>query len=183
MNTVTASFTIELATLQWFQWPKCLSEKKKQRQRHAGTWYSLLFDRSRYQITLNKTTKEQTHSNKITTTRGLTSAGSPGKPQARDDHGAGEPEWAPAGVCILCWSRSQYFRFEPESTLRSVQELAKYLRNLFSVMMLVVVKQIENNWDVFSDNCCHISPKCDTGWEYRAFHHYRWFQSYGPCKN
>ena len=39
-----------------------------------------------------------------------------------------EPEWTPAGVCILGWSRSrsQYFRFEPEqepeSTLRSVQE-------------------------------------------------------------
>ena len=38
------------------------------------------------------------------------------------------PEWTPAGVCILGWSRnrSQYFRFdpeqEPESTLRSVQE-------------------------------------------------------------
>jgi len=25
--------------------------------------------------------------------------------------------------------------------------------------------------DVFSDQCCHISRKCDTGWEYRAFHH------------
>jgi len=37
-----------------------------------------------------------------------------------------KPEWTPAGVCILGWSRSrsQYFRFEPEpeSTLRSVQE-------------------------------------------------------------
>jgi len=51
----------------------------------------------------------------------------------RDDHGAGVPEWTPAGVCILGWSRSrsQYFRFEPEqeldpeSTLRSVQELNK----------------------------------------------------------
>jgi len=55
-----------------------------------------------------------------------------------------EPEWTPAGVCILSWnrSRSQYFRFEPESTLRSVQELIKFLRNLISVMMLAVVKQI-----------------------------------------
>ena len=25
----------------------------------------------------------------------------------RDDHGAGVPEWTPAGVCILGWSRSQ----------------------------------------------------------------------------
>jgi len=40
-----------------------------------------------------------------------------------------EPEWTPAGVCILGWrrSRSQNVRFEPEqeqepeSTLRSVQ--------------------------------------------------------------
>ena len=143
VNTVTASFTISYITV--VPMTEMSQRKKKQRQRHVGTWYSLLFDRSRYQITLNKTTKEQTQSNKITTTRGLTSAGSPGKPQAGDDHGAGEPEWAPAGVCILCWSRSQYFRFEPESTLRSVQELAKYLRNLFSVMMLFVVKQIENN--------------------------------------
>jgi len=41
-----------------------------------------------------------------------------------------EPEWTPAGVCILGWSRSQYFRFEqePESTLRSVQEPIKIFR-------------------------------------------------------
>jgi len=34
----------------------------------------------------------------------------------RDDHGAGVPEWTPAGVCILgrSRSRSQCFRFEPE---------------------------------------------------------------------
>jgi len=25
----------------------------------------------------------------------------------RDDHGAGVPEWTPAGVCILGWSRSR----------------------------------------------------------------------------
>jgi len=37
--------------------------------------------------------------------------------------------------------------------------------------MLVAVKQIGNHWDVFSDQCRHISPKCDSGWEYRAFHH------------
>jgi len=49
-------------------------------------------------------------------------------PLLRDDHGAGVPEWTPAGVCILGWSRSrsQYFKFEPEqepaSRLRSVQE-------------------------------------------------------------
>jgi len=45
----------------------------------------------------------------------------------RDDHGAGVPEWTPAGVYILGWrgSRSQYFRFEPESISRSVQELNK----------------------------------------------------------
>ena len=42
----------------------------------------------------------------------------------------GVPEWIPAGVCILGWSRSwsQHFRFEPEqepepeSTLKSAQE-------------------------------------------------------------
>jgi len=38
-------------------------------------------------------------------------------------------------------------------------------------MMLVVVKQNGMNWDVFSDQCRHISQTCDTGWEYRAFHH------------
>jgi len=47
----------------------------------------------------------------------------------RDDHGGVVPEWTPAGVCILGWSWSQYFRFEPEqeleSTLRSVQEPIK----------------------------------------------------------
>jgi len=51
----------------------------------------------------------------------------------RDDHGAGVMEWTLAGVCVLGWSgsRSQHFRFEPESepepesTLRSVQELIK----------------------------------------------------------
>jgi len=50
-------------------------------------------------------------------------------------HGARVPEWTPAGVCILGWSRSrspnEYFRFEPEqrleseSRLRSVQEPIK----------------------------------------------------------
>jgi len=50
----------------------------------------------------------------------------------RDDHGGGVPEWTPAGVGILGWSRSrsrsQYFKFEPEqelepeSTLKSVQD-------------------------------------------------------------
>ena len=48
------------------------------------------------------------------------------------------PEWTPAGVCILGWSRSrsqsQYFKFEPEqepepeSTLRSVQEPIKIFK-------------------------------------------------------
>ena len=46
------------------------------------------------------------------------------------------PEWTPAGVCSLGWSRSrsQYFRFEPEqkpdpeSTMRSVQEQIKIFR-------------------------------------------------------
>jgi len=47
-----------------------------------------------------------------------------------------EPEWAPAGVCILGRSRSQYFRFEtePESTLRSVQEQSKILRDLLKFL-------------------------------------------------
>jgi len=42
------------------------------------------------------------------------------------------PEWTPAGVYILGWSRgrSQYFRFEPESTLRSVQEPIKNFKGL-----------------------------------------------------
>jgi len=45
-----------------------------------------------------------------------------------------EPEWTPAGVCILggSRSRSRYFRFEPkqepESTLRSVQEPIKIFK-------------------------------------------------------
>ena len=53
----------------------------------------------------------------------------------RDDHGARLPEWTPAGVCNLgcsrSWSRSQYFRLEPEqdpepeSALRSAQEPIK----------------------------------------------------------
>ena len=63
-------------------------------------------------------------------------------PQTRDDHGAGEPEWTLAGVCIFGWSSSQrqYFRFEPEpeSPLRSAQEPINFLRDLISVMMLVV---------------------------------------------
>jgi len=50
-----------------------------------------------------------------------------------------EPEWTPAGVGILGWSRSR------SQHLRSVQELTKFSRNLISVMMLVVVKQIGNN--------------------------------------
>jgi len=66
-----------------------------------------------------------------------------------------ELELTPVGVWIL--NRSQYY-------------------------MLVVVKQNGINWDVFSDQWRHISQKCDTGWEYRAFHHQWWFQSYGPCK-
>jgi len=41
---------------------------------------------------------------------------------------SGVPEWTPAGVCILGWSRSQYFRFEPESTLRSAQEPIKIFK-------------------------------------------------------
>jgi len=39
-----------------------------------------------------------------------------------------EPEWAPAGVCILGRSRSQHFRFEPESTLKFVQEQIKIFK-------------------------------------------------------
>jgi len=56
-----------------------------------------------------------------------------------------EPESSLAGVCILGWSRSrsQYFRFEPESTLRSVQEPIKIFKGPNFFMMLVVVKQ---NW-------------------------------------
>jgi len=38
-------------------------------------------------------------------------------------------------------------------------------------MMVVVVKQTGINWDVFSDQCRLISQMCDTGWEYREFHH------------
>jgi len=45
-------------------------------------------------------------------------------------------------------------------------------------MMLAAVEQNEINWDVFSGQCRHISQKFDTGWEYRAFHHYWRFQSY-----
>jgi len=60
-----------------------------------------------------------------------------------------EPEWTPAGVWIFCrsGSRSQYVKFEreqePESTLRSVQELIKYFKGPVKiyVMMLVVFKQ------------------------------------------
>jgi len=37
--------------------------------------------------------------------------------------------------------------------------------------MMLVVKQNGINWDVFADQRRHISQKCDTGWEYRAFHH------------
>jgi len=91
----------------------------------------------------------------------------------RDQEMITELEWTPAGVCILCWSRSrsQHFRFEPESTWRSVQEPSKNFWDLISVVMLVVVKQIGINWDVFSDHGRHRLQKCDTGWEYRPFHH------------
>jgi len=50
------------------------------------------------------------------------------------------------------------------------------------VIMRVAVKQTRINRDLFSDQCRHISRKCDTGWEYRAFHHWWWFQSHGLCK-
>jgi len=99
------------------------------------------------------------------------------EPEKTRDHGAGVPKWTTARVCILGWSRSrsQYFRFEQEpeleSTLTSVQESIKLFRDLISVMMLVVVKQNGINWDVFSGQCRHISQKCDTWWEYWAFHH------------
>jgi len=33
--------------------------------------------------------------------------------KCRDDHGAGEPEWTPAGGCILGWSRSRSQYFNP----------------------------------------------------------------------
>jgi len=46
-----------------------------------------------------------------------------------------------AVVCILGWSRSQYFRFKPESILKSVQEPTKFFRYLISVMMLIVVNR------------------------------------------
>ena len=90
--------------------------------------------------------------------------------QSRDDHGAG-----------MHSGRSPYFKFdpeqEPESTLRSVQELNKYFKGpvKISVMMLVVCKQNGINWDVFSDQRRHISQKCDTEWEYRVLNHYWWF--------
>ena len=79
--------------------------------------------------------------------------------QTRDDHGAGVPEWTPAGVCILGWSRNrnQYFRLkpekEPESTLRSVQELTKIFKKPIKIFvtMLAVVKQYGINSDVFSN--------------------------------
>jgi len=99
----------------------------------------------------------------------------------RDDRGAGvDSGWS----CILGWSRSrsQYFSFKPEqegpeSTLRSGQEPIKIFKEPVKifVMMLAVVKQNAINWDVFSDQCCHISQNCDTGWEYQAFHHPWWF--------
>jgi len=62
----------------------------------------------------------------------------------RDYHGAGVPEWTPAGFCNLGWSRSrsQYFRFEPEqepeSTFGSVQEPIKNFKAL----------------DFCNDDCC-----------------------------
>jgi len=57
------------------------------------------------------------------------------------------PEWTPAGVCILGWSRSrsQYFKFEqesePESTLRSVQEPNKilFLEDLLKFLKLCLL--------------------------------------------
>jgi len=55
-----------------------------------------------------------------------------------------EAEWAPAGVWILGRSRSQsqYFKFKPEATLRSVQEPVKHKGLIkISVIVLVVVKQ------------------------------------------
>ena len=100
-----------------------------------------------------------------------------------------ERECTPAGVWIFGRSRSQYFRFEPEqepeSTLRSVQELIKYFKGpvKISVIMIVVFKQNGNNWDVFSDQRRHISQRCDTGWEYRVVHHYWWFQMLVPMRN
>jgi len=36
-------------------------------------------------------------------------------------------------------------------------------------MMLVVVKQNGINWDVFSEQCRHISQKCDTGGNNKHF--------------
>jgi len=98
------------------------------------------------------------------------------------------PEWTPAGVWIFgrsrSRSRSQYVKFEPKSTFRSVQEPIKYFKGpiKISVMMLVVFKLNGINWDVFSDQCRHISQVCDTRWEYQAFHH-SWFQKLVPMQN
>jgi len=89
--------------------------------------------------------------------------------QSRDDHGAGVDS-----------GRSLDFRteLEQESTLRSAQELIKYFKGSvkISVMMFVVFKQNGINWDVFSDQRRHTPQRCDTGREYRVFHHYWWFQ-------
>jgi len=82
-----------------------------------------------------------------------------------------EPEWPLTGVWIFGRSRSQsqYFKFEleqePESTLRSVQELIKYFKGpvKISVMMLVAFKQNEIFGDDFYDQHRHISQRCDTG--------------------
>jgi len=56
-----------------------------------------------------------------------------------------EPDWIPVEIWILGWSkdRSEYFIFEPESTVRSVHKPFKNFKRpiKISTMMLAVVKQ------------------------------------------
>jgi len=87
--------------------------------------------------------------------------------------------WAGAGAGVNNLGLSRSRRRSQQQGLCMSQ--SKFLRDLISVMMLVV-EQSGINWDLFSNQCCHITQKWDTGWEHRAFHHWWWFQSYGLCK-
>ena len=79
--------------------------------------------------------------------------------QTRDDHGAGVPEWTPAGVCISGWnrSRSQYFRFEPEQYPGSV---------LRSVLEPIEIFEGPNFQFFEGPNFCNDACCCQTKWNY-----------------
>ena len=78
-------------------------------------------------------------------------------PTLQEGHATVEWTWWRHHRTFAAQTDYEYFRFEqePESTSRSVQEPIKIFKG----------PHFYNFWDVFSDQCRHISQKCHTGWE------------------